>query len=176
MSSSRPSASEPDSTRKTIFIVVGLASAVLIALLVYLATRPAAPAREPHLDNAIRADSPEFAQWRSRIAVDFIADEDAFESTRAVGDIVMTMRPKIRNFTGRTLTGLELKVSVVDLDGKPVRERTVIAIPNVAAGATELENNKVLVVPIMMEGFKQTDVRANIKLDASSITAIRFKQ
>jgi hypothetical protein len=175
MSSSRPSTSEPDSSRKVIFIVVGLASAALIALLVFWATRPTPPAREPRLDNAIRADSPEFAQWRSRIAVDFIPDEDAFESTRAVGDIVMTMRPKIRNFTGRTLTGLELKVAVVDLEGKPVRERTIIAIPNAAAGVAELENNKVLTVPIMLEGFKQTDVRANIKLDASSITAIRFK-
>jgi hypothetical protein len=176
MSSTRTSVDESDSSRKMIFIVVGLAGALLIALLVYWATRPTPHAGEPHLENALRADSPEFAQWRDRIAVDFIPDQDAFESTRAVGDIVMTMRPKIRNFTGRTLSGLELKVAVVDLEGKPIRERTVIAIPNGAAGATELENNKVLVVPILMEGFKQTDVRANIKLDASSITAIRFKQ
>jgi hypothetical protein len=170
MSSSRPN--ETDSSRKTIFIVVGLASAVLIALLVWWATRPAPPAQQPHLDNAIRADSPEFAQWRERVVVDFIPDEDAFESPRAAGDIVMTLRPKVRNFSGRTISGLELRATVVDLDGKPVRERTVIAIPNGAAGVAELEPNKVAVVPIMMEGFKQTDTRANVKIE---VTGVRFK-
>jgi hypothetical protein len=172
MSSTRPNAAETDSSRKVIFIAVGLASAALIALLVWWATRPAPPAQQPHLDNAIRAGSPEFAQWRERVVVDFIPDEDAVESTRAVGDIVMTMRPKVRNFSGRTISGLELKATVVDLDGKPVRERTVIAIPNGAAGVAELEPNKVTVVPIMMEGFKQTDVRANIKIE---MTGVRFK-
>jgi hypothetical protein len=173
---SRPNKEEPDSSRKTIFIVVGLVGALVVALLVYWARRPAPPAQQPHLENAIRADSPEFAKWRDRVAVDFIPDQDAFESTRAAGDIVMTMRPKIRNFTGRTISGLELKAAVVDLEGKPVRERTVIVIPNPAAGVTELEPNKVLQAQIMMEGFRQTDVRANIKLDSSTITAIRFKQ
>lgn len=172
MSAPRPNTEEADASRKKIFIAVGLFGALLIALLVYWATRPTPPAREPRLDNAIRADSPEFAQLRDRIVVDFIPDEDAFESTRAAGDIVMTMRPKVRNFSGRTISGLELKATVVDLDGKPVRERTIIAIPNGAAGVNELDPNKVAVVPIMMEGFKQTDVRANIKIE---MTGVRFK-
>jgi hypothetical protein len=170
--SSRPNVEEADSSRKIIFIAVGLLGALFVALIVYWATRPAPPAREPRLENAIRADSPEFAQWRDRVVVDFIPDEDAFESTRAVGDIVMTLRPKVRNFSGRTISGLELKASVVDLEGKPVRERTVIAIPNIAAGVNELEPNKVLIVPIMFEGFKQSDVRANIKIE---VTGVRFK-
>jgi hypothetical protein len=169
---SRSNVEETDSSRKKIFIGVGLIGAALVALLVYWATRPAPPAREPRLDNAVRADSPEFAQWRERVVVDFIPDQDAFESTRAAGDIVMTMRPKVRNFSGRTISGLELKATVVDLEGKPVRERTVIAIPNGAAGVNELEPNKVAVVPIMIEGFKQTDMRANIKIE---MTGVRFK-
>lgn len=170
--SSRPNTEEADSSRKTIFVVVGLAGALVVALLVYWATRPAPPVQQPRLDNAIRAGSPEFAQLRDRVVVDFIPDQDAFESKRAAGDIVMTMRPKIRNFTGRTISGLELRAAVVDLEGKPVRERTLIAIPNGATGANELEPNKVLEAPIMMEGFKDTDVRANIKIE---VTAVRFK-
>lgn len=170
--SSRADVKEADSSRRTIFVVVGLAGALIVAALVYFATRPAPLVREPRLDNAIRSDAPEFAQWRDRVVVDFIPDQDAFESTRAAGDIVMTMRPKIRNFTGRTINGLELKATVVDLDGKPIRQRTVIALPNAAAGAVELEPNKVLVAPIMLEGFKQTDVRANIKIE---VAAVRFK-
>jgi hypothetical protein len=170
---SRPNnVEEADSSRKKIFIGVGLLGALVVALLVYWTMRPAPPVREPRLENAIRAGSPEFAQAHDRVVIDFIPDQDAFESTRAAGDIVMSMRPKVRNFSGRTISGLELRASVVDLEGKPVRERTVIAIPNVAAGVTELEPNKVLIVPIMFEGFKQTDVRANIKIE---MTGVRFK-
>ena len=170
MSSIRANTEEADAGRRKIFIVVGLLTALIVAALVYWATRPAARIAEPRLAGAVRADSPEFAQVADRIVVEFIPDQDAFESTRPVGDIVMTLRPTVRNFTGRTLAGLELKATVVDLDGNTVRERTVIAIP--AAGRTELENNKVAEVPITMEGFRKDEVRANIRIDK---TAFKFK-
>lgn len=170
MSSTRANAGDVDTTRRKVFIAVGLLTAVVAAALVYFATRPSSVAEAPRLEGAVRADSPEFAQTAERIVVEFVPDQDAFESTRAAGDIVMTMRPKVRNFTGRTLSGLELKATVVDLQGNPVRERTVIAIPS--AGREELENNKVLEVPIMIEGFKPTDVRANIRIDK---TAFKLK-
>jgi hypothetical protein len=172
MSTIKANTEEADASRRKIFIVIALVTALLVALLVFWATRPGGGAAEqPRLEGAIRADSPEFAQARDRVVVEFIADQDAYESTRAVGDIVMTLRPKVRNFTGRTLSGLELKATVVDLEGRPVRERTVIPIPT--AGRTELENNRVAEVPIMMEGFTKNDVRANARVE---VTGIRFKQ
>src|ERR687893_75643 len=117
--------------------------------------------------STIRANTEETDASRRKIfiVVEFIADQDAFESTRAVGDIVMTLRPKVRNFTGRTLSGLELKATIVDLENRPVRERTVIAIP--ASGRTELENNKVTEVPIMLEGFRKDEVRANVRVEVT---------
>ena len=169
MSTTRVEKDEAADSRKKIFIAVGAVGLLLIGALVYWATRPRVVAPEPRLENAIRAGSPEFAQLKERVVVDFVPDQDAFESTRAAGDIVMTMRPKIRNFSGRTINGLELKATVVDLGGQPVRERTVIAVPN---AARELEPNKVLEVPIMIEGFKSTDVRANIRIE---MTGVRFK-
>lgn len=170
MSTIRANTEEADASRRKVFIVVGLATALLVAALVYWATRPGGASQQPRLEGAMRVDSPEFAQMRERVVVEFIPDQDAFESTRAVGDIVMTLRPKVRNFTGRTLSGLELKATVVDLGGRPVRERTVIAIP--ASGRTELENNKVAEVPIMLEGFRKDEVRANARVE---VTAVRFK-
>ena len=165
---------EADAARRKIFIIAAIVSALLIAALVFWATRSGSngAAQQPRLAGAIRADSSEFAQLRDRIIVDFNADDDAFESTRAVGDIVMTIRPKVRNFTGRTITGLELLATVVDLDDKPVRQRTRIAIPNAETGQSELEHNKVVVVPILMEGFKKEDVRANIRVE---VTGVKFK-
>jgi hypothetical protein len=172
MSTIRANTEEADASRRKIFIVIALATAVLVAALVYWATRSpgGGAARQPRLEGAVRADSPEFAQVRERVVVEFIADQDAYESTRAVGDIVMTLRPKVRNFTGRTLSGLELKATVVDLEGRPVRERTVIAIP--APGRAELENNKVAEVPIMLEGFGKEEVRANARVE---VTGVRFR-
>lgn len=164
-----------DSTRRTVFIVVALVTALIVAALVYWATRPRPAATEqPRLENALRAGAPEFAQARERVVIDFIPDQDAFESPRPAGDIVMTLRPKIRNFTGRTINGLELQATVVDLQGNPVRQRTVIAIPGPVTNTTELEPNKVAQAQIIMEGFKKTDVRANIR--PIEVTAVRFKQ
>jgi hypothetical protein len=169
--SAKPNTDADDSRRK-IFIITAIASALLIALLVFWATRSNSngAGQQPQLAGAIREGAPEFAQARERIVVDFNAEDDAFESTRAVGDIVMTMRPKVRNFTGRTLSGLELQATVVDLDNKPVRQRTVIAIPT--DRQPELEQNKVMEVAIMMEGFRKEDVRANIRID---VTGVKFK-
>jgi hypothetical protein len=158
-----------DATRRKVFIVVGLVTALLVAGMIFWATRPHVANNanvEPHLEGALRAGSPEFEQLRQYTKVDFIPDEDATESTRPLGDIVMEMRPKVRNFTGRTITGLELQATVVDLDNKPVQTHTVIAIPRLQP---ELEPNKVLEVPIRMEGFKKTDVRANIHIEVTGV-------
>ncbi|HLL76649.1 MAG TPA: hypothetical protein VK421_15450 [Pyrinomonadaceae bacterium] len=172
MSTIRANTEEADASRRKIFVIIALVTALVVAGLVYWATRPGGGGGEqPRLEGAFRAGSPEFAQAKDRVVVEFIADQDAYESTRAVGDIVMTLRPKVRNFTGRTLSGLELKATVVDLEGRPVRERTVIAIPS--SGRAELENNRVAEVPIMMEGFAKEDVRANVRVE---VTGVRFKQ
>ena len=170
--SAKPNTEAADDSRRKIFIITAIASALVIALLVFWATRSGSDGagQQTQLAGALRAGSPEFAQAHERIVVDFNPDDDAFESTRAVGDIVMTMRPKVRNFTGRTLNGLELQATVVDLEGNPVRQRTLIALPN--ERQPELEQNKVMEVPIMIEGFKKDDVRANIRIE---VTGVKFK-
>ena len=172
MSSSKPNTDEADASRRKIFIAVGLVSAALIAGLVYWATRPSPVAQQPRLEGAIRADSPEFAQWRDRVVVDYIVDNDTMDSVSAIGGRTLTPQPTIRNFTGRTISGLELKATAVDLEGKPVRERTMIVIPNAFNGQRELEPNKFVKVTIPIEGFKKEDVAANIKIE---MTGVKFK-
>ena len=171
MATTKESIEAADATRRKVFIVVGLATALLVALMVFWATRER-PRNDrdaqPRLQNALRAGAPEFEQLRSRVVVDFVPDDDATESPRPLGDIVMEMRPKVRNFTGRTITGLELQATVVDLENRPLQTKTVIAVPR--AEQAELEPNKVLTVPIRMEGFKKTDVRANIRVEVTGLT------
>lgn len=172
MSFAKQNIAEEDASRRKVFIIVGIITAILIAGMIYWAMRPHVSNNsdvQPHLEGALRAGAPEFAQIRERLIVDFNADQDATESTRPLGDIVMVMTPKVRNFTGRTINGLELQATVVDLDGKPVQQRTVLPIPRIQS---ELDNNKVLEVPIRMEGFKKSDTRANIKIE---VTGVKFK-
>jgi hypothetical protein len=174
MSSTRSNADEADASRRKIFIIVGLVTALLVAGLVWWMLRPGggAGAGGPQLEGALRADSAEFARVKDRVVVDYVVDDETLDSISAVGGRTITAMPTVRNFTGRTIDGLELKATVVDLQGQPVRERALVVIPNAAVGRAELEPNKFVKVNIPVEGLKKEDVAANVRVE---VTAVRFK-
>jgi hypothetical protein len=162
----RQTADANDSSR-TVIIVVAVIAAVAIAGLFYFLMRASGGGTvEPNLEGAIRAGSPEFDQYASKIVLD---PPEAYESKRALGDIVMNLQTIVHNFTGRTLSGLEIKGVVVDHQGKPVSQRAAVVIPT---RQPELENNRSMAVRVMLEGMTDKDDRANIKME---VTAIRFK-
>ena len=169
MSQSEKNAAETDNTRRTAFIVLGLVSALMVAGLVYLATRPSTQSAEPRLEGALRPGAPEFDENRERIVVDFDADEDAVRGERAIGDVVITMNPVIRNFTGKTLSGIELRAAGFDLSGAPIKERYVVAIPS--ARATQLETNRTVLYPISIN-FTKDNQPASLKVE---LTGVKFK-
>ena len=159
---------EETESRRTLIIVVAVAAAVVIALFFYLLMRAGSSGGgEPRLEGAIRAGTPEFEQYKTQIVLD---EPEAFESPRALGDIVMSLKTTVRNLSNKTLNGLEMRGVVVDGNGQPVKERTIIVIPTRQA---ELAPNKTMDVSIMLEGFKETDYRANIKME---VAAVKFKQ
>jgi len=147
--------------------MVAVVAGIAIAGLFYLLMRASGGGTvEPTLENAIRAGAPEFEQYRSRIVLD---DPEADEAKRALGDIVMSLHTTARNFTGRTIDGLEVKAAVVDHQGNPVKQRTVVVIP---AKQAELQPNKTMLIQVMLDGMTESDDRANIKMET---TAFRFK-
>src|SRR6266852_7014941 len=151
-----------------IIITVAVVAAVLIGGVFYLLMRKSMrEAPPPQLENAIRAGSPDFEKYRKLVALD---DPEADESPRALGDIVMTLHTTARNFTGRPITGLEVRAVVVDHQNQPVKERTVVILPNSERG--ELEPNKTMFVGVRLEGMTDTDDRANIKME---VTGFQFK-
>ncbi len=159
--------SEPDDSRRKLIIIVAVIAAVAIAGLFYTLMRATGGGTvEPTLEGAIRSGSPEFAQFQSKIVLD---KPEAYESKRALGDIVMNLQSVVHNFTGRTLSGLEIKGVVVDHQGKPVNQRAVVVIPTRQA---ELENNRGMAVRVMLEGMTDKDDRANIQME---VTAFKFK-
>lgn len=167
MATSERPTTDPDDSRRTVIIVVAVIAAIAIATLFYVLMRATGGGTpEPTLEAAIRAGSPEFAQYQGKIVLD---KPEGYESKRALGDIVMNLRTIVHNFTGRTLSGLEIKGIVVDHQGKPVNQRAIVVIPTRQA---ELENNRSILVQVMLEGMTDKDDRANIQME---VTAFKFK-
>ena len=159
---------EATESNRTLIIVVAVVAAVVIAGVFYVLMRlSGGNTTDDTLQGAIRAGSPQFEEYKAMIVLD---DPEATEAKRALGDIVMALSTTVRNLTGKTLNGLEIRAAVVDYEGKPVKERTVIAIP---ARQAELSPNKTMGVTIMLEGMKEADARANIKME---VVAFKFKE
>lgn len=162
-----------DGSRRAIFMIAGLVALLLIVgLVVYLRTRPepkpaSAVVADQKLEGAVRAGSPEFQRHLDLIKLDEV---DAFEADSVGAGIQMDLVGTVRNFTGRTIGGLEMKGTVVDLEDKPIKERTMIIIPS--ATLPELEHNKTARVKVTVPGFTKSDTRANYRLE---ITAFKFK-
>ena len=155
-------------SNKTLIIVVAVAAAVVIALFFYVLMRAGGSGPgEPTLQGAIRPGSPEYDKYKAGLVLD---EPEAFEAKRALGDTVMTLKTTVRNLTGKTLNGLEIYAAVVDHQGKPVKDRSVVVIPT---RQPELAPNKTMDVPITLEGLKDTDDRANIKMQ---IAGVKFKE
>ena len=160
---------ETEETNRTLIIVVAVVAAVAIAGLFYglmrLSGRSAGT--EMALQGAIREGSPQFEEQRKNIVLD---QPEATEAKRALGDIVMGLQTTVRNLTGKTLTGLEVRAAVVDYEGKPVKQRSVVVVPT---RQPELAPNKTMQVYVSLDGMSETDARANIRMD---VTAFKFKE
>lgn len=161
--------SEPADSSRKIIIIVAIVAAIVLATLFYFLMRASSgpPAADPVLQGAIRTGSAEWNEFAPKIVLDL---PEATEAKRALGDIVMNLQTTARNFTGRTLVGLEVKGSVVNRQGQSVRERTVVAVPT--SLNPELEPNRTMLVNIRLEGMTDADERANIKME---VTAFKFK-
>jgi hypothetical protein len=156
-------------SRSTLIIVVAVAAAIVIAGFFYFLMRASrgSGGAEPTLQGAVRPGSPEFAQNSPNIKLD---DPEADEAKRALGDIVMSLQTTVRNLTGKTLSGLEVRAAVVDHQGNSVKERTVVVVP---IRQPELAPNKTMRVQVMLEGMSETDDRANIIME---VTGFKFKE
>ena len=158
------SGADDESRRKLIIIGAVIAAVVIAAIFYFLMRASGGGTPEPTLANAIRAGSPQFEEFKSKIAIDEV---EADEAKRALGDIVMTLRGTVRNFSGRTLNGLEINAAVVNHQGEPVKQRTVVVIP---ATQAELDNNRTLPVQVLLVGMTDADDRANIRMVVTGFT------
>lgn len=154
---------ERDSSRRLIYGSVALVALLLIGGLAYLASRPSARPGEERLEEAVRPGSPDFPD-AGKLVVEFDPNENALIGPTALGPWAVTFKPVVRNFTGRTITGLEFRVAGLDPKGNVIRERITI-------NRDEIEPNKIHTPPLSIN-FPQDNKPADLKLE---LTGVRFK-
>ena len=117
------------------------------------------------LENAFREGSPEFATYTKRISAQ--TDEDrTTQSMTGMGTMMMNIAGIIRNNSDKTLSGLEIKVGVVDSFNQVLKEKTLIVVPK---QRPQLSPGEAMTVNVLMEGFEKDADRANIRWKVTAI-------
>ena len=124
--------------------------------------------QEQVIENALREGNPEFELYTKKISIQTDTDRTT-QSPTGMGNIMMNLRGIIRNMTGKTLTGLEIKAAVVDSFGNPVKEKELLVIPK---QTERLEPGETFPVQVRIEGFSKDDDRAQIRW---KVTAIKIE-
>ena len=121
--------------------------------------------QEQALSGAVREGMPGFSEITRRIVAE--TDEDnTWQSPVGTGGIMMQIAGRIRNNGDKTLTGLELQVSVVDISGKVIKDKTLLVVPNQKKALAPREQMN---VTVRIDGFNPDDDRANIRWKVTAI-------
>lgn len=147
-----------------------LAAAAIVAGGLWLLTFQ--PSREEQkqqqLVGAFLEGSPEFDNYTKQIVITTDFDRTT-ESPLGLGTIQMSIHGTIRNKGDKTINGLEVAVSVVDIKNQLVKEKKTMVVPN---QSSVLQPGETIPVFVPMDGFKKEDDRANIRW---KVSAIRFQ-
>jgi len=122
---------------------------------------------EPRLEGALQAGQPEFEKFRRHIVIDQLVGT---EKVHPFDTVAVAMTATVRNNTGRSISGLELRGAILDRNNSSVRERTVVVIPQ---RQTILESGEAINTRILLDGIDKDSDRAGLRLE---VTAIRFAE
>jgi hypothetical protein len=167
---------EESKSRRKLLVAVGVGSAVVLLALALLFSTDAgrsmlssysrAP-RAERLEGAARPGTPEFDENVTKIFLDFNADENAFTQERYLGDVLLTMKPTFRNFTNRTVTGLEVRAQGLNaLTGEVIKEQTYVVVPT---RQRALEPNKTVTPTLSMEGLRKDNVPTKLNIEITGL-------
>jgi hypothetical protein len=157
---------DPERLKKLFFGFI--AASALVALTIGLISLiPSQGQQESDmLKEAFREGSAEFETLTRRI----IAETDyrnTMESPIPLGTVMMSVAGTLKNRSDKVITGLQVKVAVLDLKGAVIQERAMVVIPSEKA---ELAPGEEMKTVVRMDGFTENDGRAGVKW---KVTAIR---
>jgi hypothetical protein len=160
---------EPEIRWPVILVAAAITSVVVLATagIIHLAaTRPdRGRVLEQRLEGAIRRESPGFDELSGQLVVERLV---AAEAPRPLNDQAVEITGTVRNATGRTVTGLELRGVILDALSTPLRERTVVVVPVRQAA---LEPGEAINVSILLEGVSPEAERS---AHVMKVTGVRF--
>jgi len=112
-------------------LLITIAGFALIAgLLLYWSARRTtsgpAGAAGTALAGFVSAGSPEFEAYRRFVTVE---DQEATQAQNLIGQKQVVVYGRLTNRGARTLTGVQVRAIVYDMDDRPVAERTAFPIP-----------------------------------------------
>ena len=106
----------------------------------------------------------DFDQFREQIVIEQLMGN---EKLHPFNNLVVELTAVVRNQTGRTISGLQMRGAIVDTENSIVRERTVAVIPH---QQTALEVNEAISVRILLEGINRDSDRARAELQVTGIS------
>jgi hypothetical protein len=158
-------------SRSSKYLIIAFAFAALIVggAIVFLLLRPTVQDVENgYLEGAYREGSPEFEKYTKGLVIE-TNENSALQSPTALGTIVMLLGANLKNYTGKTIVGLEIRASVIDQKGNTVRDKTVIVVPK---QQPILSPDEKMYVNVRIDGFTRDDDRADVRW---KVTAIKFQ-
>ena len=122
---------------------------------------------ELRLEGALQPGQPEFEEFRPHIAIEQLVGT---EKVHPFDRLAVAMTATVRNNTGRSISGLELRGAILDRENSSVRERIVVVIPK---RQKILESGEAINTRILLDGIDKDSDRAHLLLE---VTAIRFDE
>jgi hypothetical protein len=149
-----------------LFVVGIIAGLVLVAIAIYLLSfkPPMEQQTAQILEGAFREGSPEFADVNKDIII--WTDDKTVESPTGMGTISMYINGNIRNKGTRTISALEVNVSVVTVKNEVLREKRVLVVP---IQQSRLNPGDTIPITLTLDGFTRKDDRANIRWKVTAI-------
>jgi len=124
--------------------------------------------KQQQLAGAFLEGSPEFESYTNNLVISTDMNRTT-ESPLGLGTIQMAIHADIRNKGDKTINGLEVKVSVVDIKNQVIKEKKTMVVPNQSA---ILQPKEIIHIFVPMDGFSEKDDRANVRW---KVSAIRFQ-
>lgn len=152
--------------RKTLlfgFVFASIIVAIAVGLLTLIPSRE--QKESEMLEGAVREGSAEFERLTKKVVAE-TDYENTVESPIGLGTVMMSVAGKLRNRSDRVITGLEVKVAVLDIKGATIRERKMIVVPTERPLLAPGEEMKTVV---RMDGFSENDGRSGVKWKVTAI-------
>lgn len=118
------------------------------------------------LEGAMVEGSPDFAELSKQIIITTDVDNTS-ESYTGLGTIMMNVPATIRNKSTKTITLLQVNLSVVDQQNKTVKEKDVVVVPGLQASILPPEDS--IKIQQTLDGFPPKADRAMVRWRVTAI-------